>query len=119
MPMGTLDGRVALITAAGSGMGRATAQALATEGATVYATDLRGDTADETVAAIEAAGGKGVARALNVTDLDAVKALIDEIGSAHGRLHILHNHAGSPGPSGLAAPAAEWDLLVDLNLKSA
>jgi len=114
-----LEGRVALVTAAGSGMGRAGAKRFAEEGAHVYVTDLDGDSAAETVAEIEAAGGSATARRLDVTDMDAIRALLDEIGRDRGVLHVLYNHAGTPGPAGLAAAAREWDLLVDVNMKSA
>jgi NAD(P)-dependent dehydrogenase (short-subunit alcohol dehydrogenase family) len=117
--MDRLAGRIALVTAAGSGMGRAAAELFAAEGANVYVTDLREEAAQETVDAIASAGGSAQARALDVTDNDAIRGLIDEIDEAHGVLHVLYNHAGSPGPTGLAASDEEWRLLVDLNLKSA
>jgi NAD(P)-dependent dehydrogenase (short-subunit alcohol dehydrogenase family) len=100
-------------------LGRAAATLVAAEGAHVYATDIREDAAQETVAAIAQGGGTAVARGHDVTDTDAIRRLFDDVGAEHGRLHVLYNHAGSPGPSGLGASADDWDALVDLNLKSA
>ena len=117
--MGRLENRIALITAAGSGMGRAGAVRFAQEGAHVYVTDLRQDAVDETVAQIVDAGGTATGRRLDVTDLDAIKAVIDDIGSEHGVLHVLYNHAGTPGAAGLNAPLDQWDMTVDVNMKSA
>lgn len=117
--MGRLENRIALITAAGSGMGRAGAIRFAQEGAHVYVTDLSQEAADETVAQITAAGGRATSRRLDVTDLNAIRRLIDEIGTEHGVLHVLYNHAGTPGAAGLGAPLDEWDATVDINMKSA
>lgn len=89
-----LEGRVAVVTAAGSGIGRAGAEAMAREGATVVATDLVAERAEETAGRIAATGGRAEARALDVGDDDAIKAVIDEAAAAHGRLDILHSHAG-------------------------
>ncbi len=117
--MGRLDNRIALITAAGSGMGRAGAIRFAQEGAHVWATDLREDAANETVARIRNAGGAATARRLDVTDLPAIQAVLAEIERDHGVLHVLYNHAGTPGAAGLGAPLDEWDETVDVNMKSA
>jgi NAD(P)-dependent dehydrogenase (short-subunit alcohol dehydrogenase family) len=111
-----LDGRIALVTAAGSGMGRAAAIRFAQEGAKVYATDLDGDAALQTAAL---AGNGAVGSGLDVTDLPALRAAIDAIGAEHGVLHVLYNHAGTPGASGLDAPESDWAATVDVNVKSA
>jgi NAD(P)-dependent dehydrogenase (short-subunit alcohol dehydrogenase family) len=89
-----LENRVAIVTGAGSGIGRAGAQILAREGAHVVVTDRRGQAAEETVAAIAAAGGFAEARELDVTDDDALRAVIETTVEARGRIDILHNHAG-------------------------
>jgi NAD(P)-dependent dehydrogenase (short-subunit alcohol dehydrogenase family) len=117
--VGRLDNRIALITAAGSGMGRAGAVRFAEEGAHVWVTDLREDAAQETVATINDAGGAATARRLDVTDTAAIKAILDEIDREHGVLHVLYNHAGTPGAAGLAAPLEQWQETVDVNMKSA
>lgn len=116
---GRLEGRTAVVTAAGSGMGRAGSLRFAAEGAHVWVTDIDGAAAAGTVAAIEAAGGSATARAVDVTDLDALRALFADVERDHGVLHVLWNHAGIPGPAGLTATEAEWEATVDVNAKSA
>jgi NAD(P)-dependent dehydrogenase (short-subunit alcohol dehydrogenase family) len=96
-----LKDRIALVTAAGSGIGRAGACALAREGATVIVTDLQRDLAEQTLAQIEAAGGRGTAFALDVTDDAACRAAVDRVLADHGRLDILHSHAGIQIPGRL------------------
>ncbi len=86
-----LENRVAIVTAAGSGIGRAVAAAFAREGAIVIATDRNGEAAAETA---RLAGGRTSAAALDVTDSTAVEALIATVLATHGRIDILHNHAG-------------------------
>ena len=117
--MGCLEGRIALITAAGSGMGRAGAVRFAQEGAHVWVTDAVAEAAEETVEQIRAAGGAATARRLDVTDLPAIRSILDEIDREHGVLHVLYNHAGTPGAAGLGASLDEWDQTVDVNMKSA
>jgi NAD(P)-dependent dehydrogenase (short-subunit alcohol dehydrogenase family) len=117
--VGRLENRIALITAAGSGMGRAGAIRFAEEGAHVWVTDLRADAAEETADQIHAAGGRASARQLDVTDLEAIRAIIDEIDRECGVLHVLYNHAGTPGAAGLHASIDEWDVTVDVNMRSA
>jgi NAD(P)-dependent dehydrogenase (short-subunit alcohol dehydrogenase family) len=96
-----LRDRIALVTAAGSGIGRAGACALAREGATVIVTDLQRDLAEQTLAQIEAEGGRGTAFALDVTDDAACRAAVDRVLADHGRLDILHSHAGIQIPGRL------------------
>jgi NAD(P)-dependent dehydrogenase (short-subunit alcohol dehydrogenase family) len=80
---------VAIMTGAGSGIARAGARTLAREGAQGVVTDLRAEAAAETPALIEAEGGRGVARALDVTDAAAFAALVAETHEARGRIDIL------------------------------
>src|SRR5690606_34288551 len=82
--MRRFEERVALVTGAGSGIGRAVAQRLAVEGARVAATDLRADAAAETAASIAAAGGVSSPHALDVTDRASVDAAVDAARSALG-----------------------------------
>lgn len=91
---GMLKGRVALVTAAGSGIGKAGTIAMAREGATVIVTDLEGDFAQQTLAQIVAEGGEGAAFTLDVRDDDACRATVGRIIGDHGRIDILHSHAG-------------------------
>lgn len=88
------EGRVALVTGSASGIGRATAERLAEEGAVVVAADRDADGLADTVASIEAAGGTADARALDVSDPDACAALVDAAAADHGRLDVLANVAG-------------------------
>jgi NAD(P)-dependent dehydrogenase (short-subunit alcohol dehydrogenase family) len=101
-----LKDRVAIITGAGSGIGRAGAAILAREGAHVVVTDRRGEAAEETVEAIARDGGSAEAHRLDVTDDEALKAVIDGTQQRHGRIDILHNHAGIQ----VAGPLTEVEI---------
>ncbi|MCY4434757.1 MAG: SDR family NAD(P)-dependent oxidoreductase, partial [bacterium] len=79
--MGVLEGRVAVITASGSGMGRAAALRMAGEGAHVVVADIRGEAAGETVDLIAAAGGSASSFVLDVSKVDQIEALMAEVGS--------------------------------------
>ena len=105
-----LEGKVALVTGGGSGIGRATAVALAREGAAVMCADLNLDGARETVEAIEAAGGQAAARSLNVRDEDDVRDTLEATAAELGALHILVNNAGIGGRN------HTWDDLIEVNL---
>jgi len=114
-----LKGRIALVTAGGSGMGRASCRRFAAEGAHVIVSDLDADAAKQTLALIEADGGSGEAHQLDVADRAAVTALADHVRSTHGVLHVLYNHAGIPGASGIDIAENAFDLAIDVNLKGA
>jgi NAD(P)-dependent dehydrogenase (short-subunit alcohol dehydrogenase family) len=114
-----LENRIAVVTGAGSGMGRAVAVRFAEEGAHVYAVDLRAEAAEETAGLVTKAGGSAAARQLDVTDLGALRALVDEIERDHGVLHVLHNHAGTPGAGGFDASLEDYAETMDVNAKSA
>jgi 3-oxoacyl-[acyl-carrier protein] reductase len=90
-----LDGKVALVTGAGSGIGRAIAETLARDGAMVAVNDLRADAADETVAAIEAAGGRAMAVAADVADGRATLKMFTRFLTVWNTLDIVVNNAGS------------------------
>lgn len=111
-----LAGRVAFLTGAGSGIGRAGALALAREGATVTVTDLDGTRAKAVADEINAAGGKAESLSLDAADDAAVLAAIDTV-AARGRLDILHSHAGIQVPGRLTEVSpdgmdASWRLNV-------
>ncbi|MFD0981098.1 SDR family NAD(P)-dependent oxidoreductase [Tropicimonas aquimaris] len=89
-----LSSKVALVTGAGSGIGRAGAIAMAREGARVIVTDRDGELARRAADEISAAGGAAGARQLDVTEDDALAAAIDAAAREFGRLDILHSHAG-------------------------
>jgi NAD(P)-dependent dehydrogenase (short-subunit alcohol dehydrogenase family) len=117
--MRRLEGRVALITAAGSGMGRASAKRFASEGAHVIVTDIDEKAANEVAAAIVSAGGAATSAACDVGDLDQLKSVIADIERDHGVLHVLFNHAGIPGQSGTDIAVEDWTGTVEVNLRSA
>lgn len=116
-----LDGKVALLTGAGSGIGRATALLLAAEGAAVVAADLNVDTAAETVAEITDGGGRAVAVRADVsTDADC-RAMVDTAEETYGKLDILFNNAGishAEDDDAISTTEAVWDLTFSVNVKS-
>jgi 3-oxoacyl-[acyl-carrier protein] reductase len=93
--MGRLDDRVAVVTGAGRGIGRATALRLAQEGARVVVNDLDPDPAAETVALVRAAGGQAVAAVLDTVDLEQARRLVGQAVEAYGKLDIVVNNAGT------------------------
>ncbi len=95
-----LRGKVAIVTGAGSGIGRATALRFAAEGAKLVVNDVNGEAAARVVKEIEAAGGSAVAFPADVADARAVEALVREATSRFGRLDVLVNNAAAviPGP---------------------
>jgi NAD(P)-dependent dehydrogenase (short-subunit alcohol dehydrogenase family) len=114
-----LQDRVALITAAGSGMGRESALLFASEGAEVVVVDRDGDAAATTVEAILAAGGKAWAATCDVSNVAALREVFDAVEQRHGVLHVLFSHAGTPGAAGLELTEEEWQFSIEVNMKSA
>jgi len=114
-----LTGQSALITGAGQGVGAGIARALAARGASVAINDLREERAAETVAAVEADGGKAVTAAFDVCDYDATVAGIARAESALGPLDILVNNAGVPPGMGVTqfrdTKPEDWRPFIDLN----
>jgi NAD(P)-dependent dehydrogenase (short-subunit alcohol dehydrogenase family) len=117
---GALIGRVAVVTGAGSGLGRASARALAADGARVVVSDIDLDGGRATVEEITGAGGEAVLVETDVADVEACGALMAAAVDAFGALHVLHNNAG------IALPMADgftpdvtpeiWDRVIRINL---
>ena len=125
--MGTLDGKVAIVTGAGGGLGRAHALLLAQEGASVVVNDLGGDRhgggggtsmADGVVAEIEAAGGKAVAHYGSVTDDEAAAGMVKTAVDSFGQVDILINNAGILRDKSFKnITDGEWDAVIDVHLR--
>ncbi len=114
-----LTGKVALVTGASRGIGRAIATTLARQGALVIAA-ARGDNAAEAVAAIVAAGGRAEAMSVDVNDSSALEALPGAIVAKHGRLDILVSNAGITRDQLLMRMKREdWDAVIATNLTAA
>jgi NADP-dependent 3-hydroxy acid dehydrogenase YdfG len=113
-----LDGTVALVTGASSGIGEATARELAERGAAVAVAARRKDRLDELVAAIEGDGGTALAIEADVTSEEQARGAVERTVDALGRLDTVVNNAGVMllGPA-LDAPLEEWDRMVALNVQ--
>lgn len=115
-----LEGKVALVTGAGEGIGEAVARALVAEGAKVVIADIRTAVGEEAAHRIEQAGGKVAFVRADATKEAEVQALIAKTVSLFGRLDCAHNNVGS-GRSGSTITSMEmeeWDWTLDISLKS-
>ncbi|HNW53303.1 MAG TPA: SDR family NAD(P)-dependent oxidoreductase, partial [Bacteroidales bacterium] len=118
--MKLLDGKVALITGASRGIGKAIALAFAQEGASVAFTDMRRDEIMEaTEKEIQALGVKAMGYASDASSFDDSERVVDEIAKEFGRIDILVNNAGITRDNLLMRMMeADWDLVIKVNLKS-
>jgi NAD(P)-dependent dehydrogenase (short-subunit alcohol dehydrogenase family) len=117
---GRLEGKVALITGAGSGMGRAAAELFAGEGARVVVTDVVDDAGNSAVAAVRAAGGDATFVRADVSSWSDCEAMVQCATDTYGALHVLYNNAGIfPADDGgvLDTPESTWQKVMDINLK--
>ena len=112
-----VEGRVALVTGAAQGIGRAIALNLAQNGATVAVADIMEDKLGTVVEEITAAGGQAAAFKMNVADEDNVKQVFKDAVAKFGRLEILVNNAGIARDQLLMRmKRADWDLVISINL---
>ena len=114
------EGKIAFVTGAGSGIGRASARAFATLGATVLVTDVNGQSAEEVAGEIGNEGGRAFSFALDVTDTSAIEALLNQMSDRFGRIDFAHNNAGIEDSFAFTANSEEanFDRLIATNLKS-
>ena len=115
--MGKLNGKIAIVTGAGQGIGRGIAEKLAAEGATVVVTDLNEVTAKETAAAVAAEGFNAVGIQADVTSRESVESMVAEVHRQFGRIDVLVNNAGWDKASPFVdSDPADWDRVVAINL---
>jgi len=118
-----LAGKSAIVTGAAHGFGRAICVALAEQGAHVWALDIVGDELEDTARLCAQGSGRCEARVVDITDADAVQALVNEVCQAHGQVDILVNNAGGVlgqvGQPLEAVTPAQWKAILDVNLSGA
>jgi NAD(P)-dependent dehydrogenase (short-subunit alcohol dehydrogenase family) len=120
--VGLLEGKVGIVTGAGSGIGRATAVRMAGEGAAVVVADINLDGAAQTVHTIQTDGGRAVAQWVDVAEEDAVVEMIGAALSSFGRLDCLHNNAANvavvPQDLDIVGMAVDvWDATMAVNVR--
>jgi NAD(P)-dependent dehydrogenase (short-subunit alcohol dehydrogenase family) len=118
MPVMRLEGKVALITGAGSGIGQATARLFAKEGAKVVVVDIDGRGGEETARLIEISGGEATFVRADVSKSAEAEKMVKLAVETYGRLDILHNNAGiSQVGTVVDTPEEVWDKTINVNLK--
>jgi NAD(P)-dependent dehydrogenase (short-subunit alcohol dehydrogenase family) len=117
---GRFEGRTAIVTGGGQGIGRAIAERFAQDGASVVVVDLNGGAAAAVAEAIRNAGGQALGIEADVTDATAVRSMVARAVEAFGGVDVLVNNAGILRSTRIVDISPdEWDLVVDVNLKSA
>jgi 2-hydroxycyclohexanecarboxyl-CoA dehydrogenase len=112
--MGRLDDKIAVVTGAGQGIGRAIAEKLAAEGAVLVITDINGEAA---AAVAKKIGGRALGLRADVTSYESVAVMIDEVQKAFGRIDVLVNNAGWDKASPFVdSDPADWDRVIAINL---
>ena len=114
-----LNGKIGVVTAAGSGMGRAGALRFAREGASVGVVDVNAEAVERVVTEIVKAGGNATGIVADLRQDDDARRIIDETADAFGGLDFVWNHVGHPGPA--AVEGVDWaayELAMDLNVRS-
>lgn len=115
---GRLDQKVAIVTGAASGIGRAAARLFASEGAAVMLVDRDAERGEEAARQIADAGGRALFRRADVAEEGDTRALVEQVVAAFGGLDILFNNAGiMPGGTLLTQTVAEWDRVMAVNLR--
>lgn len=120
--MDEFQGKVALVTGAASGIGRASALAFARRGAKVVLADIDVELGRQTERLVAEAGGEALFLKADVSKSEDVRSLIDRTVEVFGRLDCAHNNAGINIERGIGVPTADyreedWDLVIDVNLK--
>ena len=115
----SMDGKVTLVTGAGSGIGRASALLFAERGAKVVVADVHGEAANETARQIETAGGESVSVEADVSIAGEVEEMVQRTISSYGRLDVAHNNAGieCEMASFIDSTEEDWDRVLAVNLK--
>jgi NAD(P)-dependent dehydrogenase (short-subunit alcohol dehydrogenase family) len=118
--MGRLDGKVAVITGAASGIGRGSALCLAREGAAVVAVDLNSLGGEQVISEIVASGGRAVFQHADVSSEPEIRSAVERAVTEYGRLDIMFNNAGLVGAVGSieAVSAEDWDRTIAVLLRS-
>jgi NAD(P)-dependent dehydrogenase (short-subunit alcohol dehydrogenase family) len=120
---GRLEGKVAIVTGAGQGIGEAAVHRMAEEGARIVVSDINAETGEAVAAAVRDAGGEAVFVPADVASLEDVRALMAATADAFGRLDVLHNNAGVHEANFTAEAQSHelaeeiWDRVVGINLK--
>ncbi len=114
-----MDGKIGIVTAAGSGMGRAGALRFAAEGALVSVVDIDPDAVSAVIAEISTAGGRAIGIVADLTKDEESRRIVGETANEFGGLDFMWDHVGHPGPSSVEGiEMSDYELAMDLNLRT-